>query len=111
MVIDMMMFNFLILEVFVEFIVILLEQYVEEKIECYFICELNKENVLVIWYKGISKIVFSDKYEIQDIGISYILVIKDVSKDDVVEYIVKIDDLQNIVFFYVDGKFFSMLYY
>lgn len=101
----------LISEVPVEFTATLSEQHVEEKTECHFTCELNKENVPVTWYKGTSKIVPSHKYEIQDIGTSHTLVIKDVSKDDVAEYTVKIDDLQNTASLYVDGKSSSMLYH
>ena len=87
-----------------EFTATLSEQNVEEKSECHFTCELNKENVPVTWYKGTSQIVPSKKYSVESVGTSHTLVIKDVDKKDVAQYSVQTGDLRSSAALHVDGK-------
>lgn len=97
-------------EIPVEFTAQLSEQHVEEhKIAC-FKCDVNKEDVTVMWEKENLPIEPSNKHIIQQEGTSHTLVIKDCDKDDVAEYSVVVGDQKSSARLRLDGKFLCIVY-
>jgi hypothetical protein len=91
-------------EVPVEFQAELSEVHTEEHKMAFFKCEVNKDDLSVMWLKDQAPLTASNKHIMEQEGRAHTLIIKDVDKSDVAEYSVVVGDRQSSARLHLDGE-------